>query len=971
LTKIKKIIMSTILTGSALSYTLINTNTASAFSLGDFFNPFSYAKAGWKMASNAWEISKDMIGKNVNPFKIGQDAFGRAISISYQLKRSMMINDFDMMDVMMLYGYESYEAAARVMPGSLEDDVVEEMMKTVLSNDTITEYFIRDAIKSKAAAKLMEKMAKKDTDIIEKLGVTMVKDEKVAQQALKLAIKYPEIAKTLLKKMNDNVYSSLISAMYKSRKTTIIATQFLAKYTKEAFDSKHYNFTKSFYNLGNPDDTNDANEIELERMLYVVTKDNEAAKNFLKACNKLNPEQKFQIRNFIVNGRTPDGTIHTDQVYYNMYAMIKGFNRGDALEEVPTGQIAFLNYDALKRCPNLLPRFMTTLITGALLYHDKDCIEMNEKMMKLLPYFMKDENLAKMINKVMKTLNPDPNIPPPEHFTELNAKILQISEDEVSIDSQFKIKQNFFGLDFKDEKLYTEGDQDKWLLLPHWLSPAVWYKTENTEEMRNVPQSQAVATINFKNKGEHIVFLVSSPNSPYLLWALKEGFVPLEKVYVETKYQTGLIVLAKLIEEGTGEQVLYGSGGGKFNYVFGIMKRSAHPYYKYAKFKYKLAKQKIEPKKEINTTKILKRYHFDSKIYEDHYYSADVKAYDGMNYLILKTDDQVIGFDKYNDHQIIGFNDIYDTNEMKLPDYNGDLYAIDYGDGIYVAVGENGTVFMSYYGYNWEKLDVDTDKDLYAVKYAEGKFLVGGEDGRLVVIYPDGTTQILDRGRTHTRGNDILDIQYFYNQFVVVGKEGMIASSPISDITDEWNVEYLSLDGVDSKDITINKIANFDGRRIILTDDGRIVVFSDTKQKWEEKIRSGRLNSMVDVAYGNGYYIAVGKYGALFVSQNGKIWEDTFVDNWISFDTVAYVNGEFLGITKNGLVVKINPQAKKTQIFGGNSIVSSEGINVSNNPSSQSSSGGGCTLGTIGGLPSTLLYMSIPFFIFLRKKFRQ
>ncbi len=945
------------LTAFSILYSLKHTNSAFAFGFSDFFNPSSYTKIGWKMASDSWEFSKDMIGKDIQPFKLGEDSFGRAMSISYQLKRSMMINDFDMMDVMMLYGFESYEAAANVMPGSLEDDVLEEMLKTVLSNKTVTKYFLKDALKSKAAAKLVEKLADKDQDIVEKLGVLMAEDEDIAQLSLRLAIKHPSIARILLRRIDDDIYSSLITAMYKSRKTTVLATEFLEKYAKEAFDKEHYNFTKVFYNLGNPDDTNDANEIELERMLYVITKDNEAAKNYLRTCNKLTPQQKFEIRNFVVNGTSPDGVEHTHQIYYNIYAMIKGFNRGDALEEVPTGQIAFLNPDALERCPNLLPRFMTTLITGALLYHDKDCIEMNEKMMKLLPYFMQDERLAKMINDVMKNLNPDPTIPPPEHFTDLNVEVLKYSGDKVYIETSFDIEPVFFERDFKDEKLYTKGEQDKWLLLPHWLSPSVWYRTENSPEMRNVPQSKEVATIDFTDKEEYIVFLIASPNSPYLLWALREGFVPLEDVYVETKYQTGLIVFAKLIEEGTAQQVLYGNGGGEFNYVFGIVKKTAHPYYKYAKHKYKLAKSKFDLNAINQNEEILKKYTFNSKIYENHYYSAKVKAYDGMNYLMLKKENEVIAFDKNKGYQIKNFHTLNINNNLKLPTSDERLNDIAYGNGAYVVVGNNGTVFISKDGKNWEQIDVDTGKDLYSVSYGKDKFVAGGEDGRIVVIHLDKKVDILDRDDTHTKGYDIFDVEYVDNHFVVVGEKGIIATSP-SNLYDEWSVDYISVE--ENKEITINRYIELNGRKIIFTNDGRVIVYSDLKQNWVEKMKSGRLNPITDVAYGDGYYVAVGRYGAIFISKNGKIWEDAFVDNWISFDKVAYLNGEFLGITRNGLVVKINPNSRKTLNWSNN-------INT-NYTSNSSSKGGGCSLGNSNNLTPLLFYLIIPFLILIRKR---
>ena len=101
---------------------------------------------------------------------------------------------------------------------------------------------------------------------------------------------------------------------------------------------------------------------------------------------------------------------------------------------------------------------------------------------------------------------------------------------------------------------------------------------------------------------------------------------------------------------------------------------------------------------------------------------------------------------------------------------NLDLKSVTYGNGLFVAVGGRGAIFISPYGADWTKLNSPTRNFLYGVAYGNGLFMAVGELGT-ILISPDGvdwteqTLSTLDFLYGVTYGNGI---------FVVVGNRGAI-----------------------------------------------------------------------------------------------------------------------------------------------------------------------------------------------------
>ena len=60
------------------------------------------------------------------------------------------------------------------------------------------------------------------------------------------------------------------------------------------------------------------------------------------------------------------------------------------------------------------------------------------------------------------------------------------------------------------------------------------------------------------------------------------------------------------------------------------------------------------------------------------------------------------------------------TWTLRIPGFN-DLNGVAYGDGLFVAVGNRGTILTSPDGVNWTARTSGTSNNLYAVTYGNGR----------------------------------------------------------------------------------------------------------------------------------------------------------------------------------------------------------------------------------------------------------
>lgn len=175
-----------------------------------------------------------------------------------------------------------------------------------------------------------------------------------------------------------------------------------------------------------------------------------------------------------------------------------------------------------------------------------------------------------------------------------------------------------------------------------------------------------------------------------------------------------------------------------------------------------------------------------------------------------------------------------------------------YGNGKYVAVGEYGTIVTSEDGTGWQKQNVDTFHTLWGIAYGNGIFVAVGSGGT-VATSSDGTTWTVRNVGAMTLTN----IDYGNGKFIAT------VSSNKGDL-------MLSTDGI----------------------------------KWDFKSAVTPAN-LRDIAYGGGWFVAVGSSGTRIASKDGETWTAIAVtDANDSYPKIVYGNDRFILMQHYGAVYR-------------------------------------------------------------------
>ena len=113
------------------------------------------------------------------------------------------------------------------------------------------------------------------------------------------------------------------------------------------------------------------------------------------------------------------------------------------------------------------------------------------------------------------------------------------------------------------------------------------------------------------------------------------------------------------------------------------------------------------------------------------------------------------------------------------------LNDVFWGDGRFIAVGDEGVVLISSDGENWTESS-SGNKDLYGITWGYGKYVAVGEAGTILV---SGDGNAWSSKNSGVAGN-INDVTWSYNQFIAVSDNGVL----ISKDGETWTVELSATD---------------------------------------------------------------------------------------------------------------------------------------------------------------------------------
>jgi photosystem II stability/assembly factor-like uncharacterized protein len=219
---------------------------------------------------------------------------------------------------------------------------------------------------------------------------------------------------------------------------------------------------------------------------------------------------------------------------------------------------------------------------------------------------------------------------------------------------------------------------------------------------------------------------------------------------------------------------------------------------------------------------------------------------------------------------------------MQPATLQGELTAVAFGSGIFVAVASSSQVWFSSDGEGWSMLQDDKGKPLsldpkycdpvhlYGVVFLGGKFLALGSGDRIVTFTVKDGKPVLEGCVANGKEDAYLhDMAFGAGRYVAVGMTGSYLSTDLKTWTrivpskQYYGVAY----GKDTF-VAVSGYASW------IPKTGEIMVSATGESKsWKQaavKLKTGAFRS---VAYGNGTYVVVGNGGLVFTSGDAAKWK--------------------------------------------------------------------------------------------------
>jgi hypothetical protein len=230
------------------------------------------------------------------------------------------------------------------------------------------------------------------------------------------------------------------------------------------------------------------------------------------------------------------------------------------------------------------------------------------------------------------------------------------------------------------------------------------------------------------------------------------------------------------------------------------------------------------------------------------------------------------------------------------------LYTITHGAGLFVAAGNRGALTVSEDGYTWTPINSGTANPLFGSTYGDGKWVVAGGSNILVSVngfqWVNQRSPFLPQAFLNT-------IAYGAGRFVGVGAGGYAV----------WSTN--GLDWARSDSPLGNHFSMIYAGGQFLATGGGFVGFSETATSpdgvvWTSQALASFV-SLIDVQYGNGRYLAAGLFLTfpppdglefLFESTDGLEWTLRSLPAPRPIVGLTYAHGRFYGVGAGGIILE-------------------------------------------------------------------
>lgn len=262
-------------------------------------------------------------------------------------------------------------------------------------------------------------------------------------------------------------------------------------------------------------------------------------------------------------------------------------------------------------------------------------------------------------------------------------------------------------------------------------------------------------------------------------------------------------------------------------------------------------------------------------------------------------------------------------NWSPVPGMTADFESVIFAGDQFLAVGNEGAIFVSLDGLTWVSRNSTISNRLIGAAYGNGKYVVVGTRGRIIsspstATWTRETSGTLDRLESVTFGNGL---------FVAVGENGTTLSSingaqwsrrsqgatrdldgialanGLITVAGKGGTVVTSIDGSNfverSTGVTndLHGIGTGNGLHVAVGEPGVVITSPDTVA-WTTR-SSGSQSSLKSVTWGGGRWVAVGTQGEIITSNDGVIWTPRFSPTANDLNGVAYGKGLFVAVGDN------------------------------------------------------------------------
>ncbi|MBI3867987.1 MAG: immunoglobulin domain-containing protein [Verrucomicrobia bacterium] len=178
------------------------------------------------------------------------------------------------------------------------------------------------------------------------------------------------------------------------------------------------------------------------------------------------------------------------------------------------------------------------------------------------------------------------------------------------------------------------------------------------------------------------------------------------------------------------------------------------------------------------------------------------------------------------------------------------LLDVAHGDGRFVAVGSRGAIVVSTNGVDWSVHRLKAEVELSGVAFGNGLYVAVGERN------------------------------------ILVSREGV-----------SWETSFIG-----PPLLSLSSVA-FGNDRFVAAGRSRILTSKDGLQWADARFSAAGARGFLDVAFGNGTFVAVGANGSLWISTDGVDWSPSSAGPVGNMESVAYGNGRFVAVGAQGSIL--------------------------------------------------------------------